>query len=47
MLNSNEEEGTANDISLSLALINLKAKTSMSVFQNLACLSLVVWSNTT
>ena len=35
-------------ISLPLDLINVKdTKTSMSAFQNLDCLSLVVWSNTT
>ena len=42
--NFNEKEGTTNDLSLFLEKI---ATTSMSVFRNLDCLSLVVCSNTT
>ena len=37
-VNSNEKEGTTNEISLSLDLINVIAITSMSVFRNLDCL---------
>ena len=37
-VNSNEKEGTTNEISLTLDLINVIAITSMSVFRNLDCL---------
>ena len=37
-VNSNEKEGTTNEISLSLDLINVIAITSISVFRNLDCL---------
>ena len=48
MVNFNEKEGTTNDISLFLDLINVKHfVNSMSVFRNLDCLSLVVCSSTT
>ena len=48
-VNSNKKVGTTNDISLSLDSINVRelATTSMSVFRNLDCPSLVVCSNTT
>ena len=43
----NEQEGTTSDISLFLDLMMWKvATTSMSVFRNFDCLSLVVCSNT-
>ena len=47
--NFNEKEGTTTDILLFLDVINVKdiATTSMSVFRNLHCLSLVACSNTT